>query len=103
MKQGNSMRQVRICRREYLLLKRVERPNRVCSLMLSEDIMSIILFIAFEASLFLKNELISERKFVSLALSIGLVAFCLVTLKLLIFCHLQNNPMLYFEYFLRNN
>lgn len=43
------------------------------------------LFIAFEASLFLKNELISERKFVSLALSIGLVAFCLVTLKLLIF------------------
>ena len=26
-----------------------------------------------------------------------------VTLKLLIFCHLQNNPMLYFEYFLRNN
>lgn len=66
MKQGNRMRDVSICRSEYLLLNRVDRSNSVRSLMLRPDIMSIILFIAFEASLFLKNAFISERKFVPL-------------------------------------
>lgn len=95
MKQGNRMRDVSICRSEYLLLNRVDRSNSVRSLMLRPDIMSIILFIAFEASLFLKNAFISERKFVPLDLSIGFVTASLVTLKLLIFCQLQKYPMLF--------
>lgn len=86
---------VSICRSEYLLLNRVDRSNSVRSLMLRPDIMSIILFIAFEASLFLKNAFISERKFVPLDLSIGFVTASLVTLKLLIFCQLQKYPMLF--------
>ena len=95
MKQGNRMRDVSICRSEYLLLNRVDRSNSVRSLMLRPDIMSIILFIAFEVSLFLKNAFISERKFVPLDLSIGFVTASLVTLKLLIFCQLQKYPMLF--------
>lgn len=101
MKQENNMRHARICRSEYLLLNRVVRPNSVRSFMLSSDIMFIILFIAFDASLFLKNELISDRKFVSLTLSIGFVTVCLIALKLLIFCYLQKYPMLFLHPFLK--
>lgn len=101
MKQGNNMRHVRICRSEYLLLNRVVRPNSVRSFMLSPDIMFIILFIAFDASLFLKNELISDRKFVSLTLSIGFVTVIFYFLKLLIFCYLQKYPMLFLHHFFK--
>jgi restriction endonuclease S subunit len=63
--------------------------------------MFIILFIAFDASLFLKNELISDRKFVSLTLSIGFVTVIFYFLKLLIFCYLQKNPMLFLHHFFK--
>jgi len=69
--------------------------------MLSPDIMFIILFIAFDASLFLKNELISDRKFVSLTLSIGFVTVIFYFLKLLIFCYLQKYPMLFLHHFFK--
>ncbi|HPX98692.1 MAG TPA: hypothetical protein PK938_02330 [Bacteroidaceae bacterium] len=63
--------------------------------------MFIILFIAFDASLFLKNELISDRKFVSLTLSIGFVTVIFLFLKLLIFCYLQKYPMLFLHHFFK--
>lgn len=102
MKQGNRMRDVSICRSEFLLLNRVDRSNSVRSLMLRPDIMSIIQFIAFEASLFLKNELISERKFVPLDLSIGAVIL-VWSLKITHFLSITEKSYAFLYHFLQKN
>lgn len=96
------MRDVSICSNEYLLLNRVDRSNSVRSLIFRPDIIFIILSIAFDASLFLKNELISERKFVFLTLSIGAVIL-VWSLKITHFLSITEKSYAFLYHFLQKN
>src|SRR5574344_1212510 len=75
MKQGNRSSVWNTCSNEYTLLRLLFIPKRGVSDIFNHLSTSIMEYIALCASLFLKNALISERKFVTLCTGIGLSFF----------------------------
>ena len=86
MKQGNRSSVWNTCSNEYTLLRLLFIPKRWVSDIFNHLITSIMEYIALCASLFLKNALISERKFVTLCTGIGL--------SFLLFCHYKDTHFL---------
>src|SRR5574344_865140 len=86
MKQGNRSSVWNTCSNEYTLLRVLFIPKRLVSDIFNHLITSIMEYIALCASLFLKNALISERKFVTLCTGIGL--------SFLLFCHYKDTHFL---------
>ena len=86
MKHGYNNRAWNTCSNEYTLLHLLFTPKRDSSVIFNHLITSIREYIAICASSFLKNALISERKFVTLCTGIGL--------SFLLFCHYKDTHFL---------
>ena len=69
------------CSSEYTQLHLLVRPNSVLSFIFTPLITFIMVNIALSESFFLKNVLISDRKFVSLRTSIGILSLLVWYLK----------------------